>query len=271
WRLVNIIYQMEGEPLFGLKAAMELALQDFKSVKPHLKNCSTLKNLLERFISIVPSQTNAAHYVLIDAGDLVWFSQQGPRLIDDYQQIELFEIAGMIQLVQSIAGKHWRPSEIHFSFNYDKDVFNSEHLNPSKILFSKPCPAIAIPRKLLQLNVPLQIDIANEEKDSLLPGTYSNQLLTALQSYIGERKLNDKLLTDICGVSFRTIQRKLAQENTSYTDIIDRGRFIKSQHLLENTDEKLLDISLMLGYKNASTFTRAFKRWTGVTPLEFRK
>jgi len=60
-------------------------------------------------------------------------------------------------------------------------------------------------------------------------------------------------------------------KGTSYSAVLDQARFQKSRILLKDTDEKLLNISLMLGYENASTFSRAFKRWAGVTPKEFRK
>jgi len=280
WHLLNSIYQMEGEPLFGVKVAMELAPQNFKTVEPLLKGCLNLKSLLERFINIVPMQTNAANYTLINnQEEHIWFSQRGPRLIDNYQQIELFEVAGMIQLVQLVAGKQWRPAEIHFSFNDDKHIDNSEHLNPSRIFFSKPHPAIAIPKWMLAMKVPEQSEIVtplnNEEiqplTPSIIPTSYRDQLLTAMEPLIGGQKLTPSVFNKITGTSFRTLQRKLSQENTSYSEVLDQARYQKSQFLLKKTNKNLLDISIMLGYANASAFTRAFKQWTGITPIEFRK
>lgn len=280
WHLLNAIYQMEGEPQFGLKIAIELAPQDFKTVKPLLKGCLNLKSLLERFITIVPMQTNAADYVLINNSEkYAWFSQRGPRLTDDYKQIESFEIAGMIQLVQLVAGKQWRPAEIHFSFNYDTHIDNSEHLNPSRIFFSKPYPAIAIPKWLLAMKIPEQSEIVsdldNRENQlhtlSIIPTSYRDQLLTAMSPLIGEKKLTVSVFNEITGTSFRTLQRKLSRENTSYSEVLDHARYQKSQFLLKKTDESLLDISIMLGYANAPAFSRAFKQWSGITPIEFRK
>lgn len=281
WHFTRKICQIEGETLFGMKASIELAPQDFESVKPLLQGCSNLKGLLERIISIAPTQASFDRYELVEDGDLVWLLQKGPRLITDYVQVELFEVSGMIQMVQLVAGESWRPAETHFSFkcnhnnsSYIRDIKNSEHFNPGRIFFSKPYPGIAIPRYLLASKLPGQDDfqgVTDTDSYPLMPETISNRLISAIDPYIGERKLSEKLLTEITGMHFRTMQRKLVEENTSYSDILNQARFSKAQHLLSETDEKLQAISMMLGYKNASAFSRAFKCWAGVTPTEYRK
>jgi AraC-like DNA-binding protein len=271
WILVNNIYQMEGDPLFGLKAAVELAPQDIETIKPFLAGCANLKQLLERFISIAPTQSNVARYSLKEDGNTIWFNYQTPHLIDTYEQVELYDVAGMIQFVQLVVGEQWRPTEIHFSFGYNHHIYNAEHLNPTNITFSKPHAAIAIPRHLLPMEAPELTGTSHLLDDYSLPDTLSDQLLTTTCQYIGEEKLDNELLNKLTGMHFRTIQRKLAKENTCYSRILDTARYRKSQFLLKRTDEKLLDISLMLGFSNASAFSRAFKHWSGVSPLEFRK
>jgi len=268
WKLVQTIAQMEGTPLLGLYAAFSLAHQDIKSVEPLIKGCINLKALLERFCFIAPTQTNTDEYALMECGELVWFIQKGPRLTSNYVQVELFEIAGMIQLVQLAAGAHWRPSEIHFSFKYCHHVDNAEEFNPGKILFSQQYPAIAIPRNLLPLKIP-ELGTPHHSKLSTPPDTIKDQLLCAISPYL-EEKLNPARLSQITGMSFRTLQRILEQQDTSISGVIDQARFEKAQFLLKNTSEKLLGISLLLGYQNASTFSRAFKRWSGLSPREFR-
>ncbi len=272
WKLVNNIFKLEGDPLFGLKAATELAPHDLDTIKPLLAGCTNLKQLLERIVNIAPTQSTIAGYSLRETGNIIWFNYQTPHLIADYEQVELYDLTGIIQLVQLVVGAHWRPNEIHFSFNYNHHINQSEQLNPSKILFSQPNGAIAIPRHLLAMQLPNLTDKNNDTiPDYSLPGTLSDQLMTTAFQYIGEKKLDNKLLTDLTGMQFRTLQRKLAKENTSFSRILDSARFRKSQFLLKKSDEKLLDISLMLGYSNASAFSRAFRQWSGVSPGEFRK
>lgn len=274
WHFVQAIARKEGEPLFGLQAAFELAHQDIESIKYLLQGCVNLKCLLERFCLVVPTQTNSARHVIEEDGEVVWMIQKGVRLTTDHEQVELFEIAGMMQLVQLVAGENWRPPEIHFSSGHCRHINNAEAFNPSRILFSRQYPAISIPRKLLPLEVPelrRNDNLGNRPYAASPPDTIKEQIRIALSPYLGNEKLNEKLVSDICGMSFRSLQRKLAQCNCSYSDVLDQARLCKAQTLLKETEEKMVDISLALGYENASSFSRTFKRWAGVSPKEYRK
>ncbi len=271
WNLVHTISTMEDEPLFGLKATIELATYDIESVKYLTQGCFTLKALLERFCAVAPSVCSSDHYVLEEKGEYAWLVQKGLTLTADYKQVELFTVAGMLQMVQLVAGEDWRPAEIHFTVKHCHHINDSEHLNPGRIFFSKQYAAIAIPRGLLSLAVQTLDEIDDSVSLNSCSDTLENNLMNAITPYIGETRISKQILSDISGISFRSLQRKLEQEGTSYSAVLDQSRFQKAKSLLENTDEKLLNISLMLGYENASTFSRAFKRWAGVTPKEFRK
>jgi AraC-like DNA-binding protein len=72
-------------------------------------------------------------------------------------------------------------------------------------------------------------------------------------------------------VSPRTLQRKLKEEGISYQDVADEVRKSLAIHYLEEGGYPVKEISYMLGYNELSAFTRAFKRWTGSTPVNFKK
>ncbi len=72
------------------------------------------------------------------------------------------------------------------------------------------------------------------------------------------------------GISTRQLQRKFQKESTNLTELMESIRKNLAISYLTQTDHKLLYISTMLGYSEQSTFQRAFKRWSSVTPQEFR-
>jgi len=72
------------------------------------------------------------------------------------------------------------------------------------------------------------------------------------------------------GLSVRTLQRKLSDEKLNFTAMIDNVRKESAQSYLSNTNTKIIYISQMLGFSEQSAFQRAFKRWTGQTPKQFR-
>ena len=72
------------------------------------------------------------------------------------------------------------------------------------------------------------------------------------------------------GLTARTLQRRLAEQGLSFSRLVDEMRFIKARALIQER-EKLTDVATHLGYADAGSFTRAFERWTGMSPLQYRK
>jgi len=71
-------------------------------------------------------------------------------------------------------------------------------------------------------------------------------------------------------MSPRTLQRKLALENTSYQQLVDETRKDLALRYIEDPRMSLNEIAFALGFSQQSAFTRAFKRWTDQAPSEFR-
>ena len=69
----------------------------------------------------------------------------------------------------------------------------------------------------------------------------------------------------------RTIQRKLASEDTSFKELVEDVRKNLSLEYLRSTDLSVEEIALRLGYSDAPSFSHAFKRWTGVSPRDARR
>lgn len=79
------------------------------------------------------------------------------------------------------------------------------------------------------------------------------------------------LMAACFNVSASTFKRHLKEETMSYNEIVEQWRFKKALHLLISTKLKINIIGEQLYYANTANFSRAFKRWSGLTPKEFRK
>ena len=76
---------------------------------------------------------------------------------------------------------------------------------------------------------------------------------------------------EFLGVSVRTLQRYLAEAGTTHESLVGRARFRTAAAVLEETDTKILEIALDLGYSDHAHFMRAFRRWAGFSPQEYRR
>lgn len=73
------------------------------------------------------------------------------------------------------------------------------------------------------------------------------------------------------GMSARTLNRRLSIKNTSFRELLQNTQLKLSTHLLTSTHETISEIAFQTGFSEQSAFNRAFKRWTGQAPLEYRK
>ncbi|WP_414477928.1 helix-turn-helix domain-containing protein [Photobacterium damselae] len=78
--------------------------------------------------------------------------------------------------------------------------------------------------------------------------------------------MNGTDIASYLGISFRTLNRRLAEAETSYRSILQEYRLEKALNLLNNDKINMAEIAFRLGFSDLSTFSRAFKRWTGECP-----
>jgi len=72
------------------------------------------------------------------------------------------------------------------------------------------------------------------------------------------------------GVSTRSLQRELESQGTSYSRLLDEIRFAMARQMLLHSKTTIRGISRRLGYRDASSFSRAFARWAGCSPRAYR-
>ena len=92
-----------------------------------------------------------------------------------------------------------------------------------------------------------------------------------LISQSAERYPSIEIIAERLHMSDRTLKRQLAAEGTCYSNVVDELRYRHAVSLLSRSDFSLEQISDDLGYSDVGNFTRAFKRWTGRTPGNWRK
>lgn len=72
-------------------------------------------------------------------------------------------------------------------------------------------------------------------------------------------------------LSRRTLQRRLKAESTSFQTVLKEVRAVLAVNYLGDKRLKSLEIAMLLGYSNISTFTTAFKSWYNMPPAEYRQ
>jgi len=101
--------------------------------------------------------------------------------------------------------------------------------------------------------------------------TLTDQVLSAIDACADLGDGSVEPVARSLGLQPRTLQRRLRALDTSFHDLHERYRQAQAAKLLEASDLPPKEIATRLGYANASSFIRAFRRWTRTTPARFRE
>jgi AraC-like DNA-binding protein len=126
-----------------------------------------------------------------------------------------------------------------------------------------------------QLAPPARIEVADTAVEEGKSAAAARDFVASIRQAIetlscGEAYPTIRMTAEFVGMSVRTLQRRLAQSGASHHMLVAQARFATAAVVLERTDAKILELALDLGYSDHANFTRAFRRWAGCAPREYR-
>ena len=99
----------------------------------------------------------------------------------------------------------------------------------------------------------------------------AEQLMRKLAELMAAGEANADSACRAMRLSRRTLQRRLRAEKTSFQKVLNEARALLAVNYLSDTRLKSLEIAMLLGYSNISSFTTAFKSWYDMPPAEYRQ
>lgn len=273
WRFIDFAAKHEQLDLLGYDVAYKYpvnSIDAFGGIRT--RTATNLKELLEYFIEDVQAESTGCPYSLIHDSDGIWFVRE--LMFGESRknwQTEQYMIAIIIQIIRLCAEPKWLPPEIKVSSS-NKTLPIPEEWENIKFVWGSKTTEIKIPENILALPLIKQASkkkpdlskISDAEPDT--PLVFSELVRTQiLTNSIGLENAAQQT-----GLSPKTLKRKLQQDNTSYSEIIDQLRLELAQSKLKNSDTPIQDIARELGYEHHANFTRSFKRMCDITPQEYR-
>ena len=170
--------------------------------------------------------------------------------------------------------------EVHFCQTAPKDISFYKKYFRCKVKFSQPYAELLFDPYILNTEIKhadqtLQKLLMQQATSLLEKLPNSTQLDERLQQFILRKiKKNNYQIEDVAkqlNMSIRQLQRHLQQQNTTYQQRVQDIRKLLATQYLSDPHLSLQEIALLLSYSEQSAFQRAFKLWTGVTPLQWRQ
>jgi AraC-like DNA-binding protein len=265
---------------FGLKVARHIRPSTFHVVGYAMACSSTLKRAAERFAHSARLISDAALVEFTPVDDSfrlsVDLNTNGRQPI--YQTIDTM-LAGFLMLCEWIAAAPVVPLEVTFRHPQPADDRAYRDVFRCKIRYAQPGNSILFRAKDLERPVPS----ANEELAMILDEMTSKYLALRFSSRFSG-KVREALIRQfpngeptktetarLLNMTSRTLLRRLREENTTFQEVSDHLREELAYDYLVREDCNIEKIAAMLGFSSSSTFSRAFVRWTGQRPSDWRE
>lgn len=222
----------------------------------------------------------------LNSGEKIWLTEDNNYLWLNHQytipyhihadQGRNFAIAMYLNAIGLAAGSNWQPDRLYLQGSKNKFFLELDCLSNTQIYFHQSNNAFRFSKDLLSKplissKIPFISSNAEENLKLTAPSTnFMDSLRQLILVLLSEGYPSLSIVAEAAGTSIRTFQRQLEKNNLSYSQLVEQVRFDQAVHLLKNPTNQMINIAFDLGYTDAANFTRAFKRWTGVPPRQFR-
>ncbi len=190
-----------------------------------------------------------------------------------------FTLSVFHHLIRSVAGPGWTPDLMVFEHEPNRPVQGYCESARADCRFTQLTNALTFPTALLDRPMPRADRAACRHLSTILSARLHRHRLdmpvarrVAQEVYIrlGRDPADQTSIARALGLSRRTLHRRLIEERTSFSAVLDHCRTRLACHQLSHGERSLSDIALSLGYSDQSAFGRAFRASAGMTPRRYR-
>ncbi|WP_374255438.1 AraC family transcriptional regulator [Aquabacterium sp.] len=189
-------------------------------------------------------------------------------------------IASLVQLARDMTGRYWPLKAVSFVNSRPQDVQPYEDFFGCEVRFDADRTSLVFGYEYLALPLrksdPALLALLDKQAEALLDEV--SRVLAAVDAWrrtlvplIREGRTSLVALAEVHHTSVRSLQRRLAEQGTTFQRLLDDTRRHLAEGHLKDAHLDVAEIALLMGYSEQSAFTRAFRSWTGATPAQWRR
>lgn len=267
-------------PLFGLRLAQMQEPDIYGCVTALCRASNTFREAIECLITYIPVAHSPAARQILEIDNETALLKWGVRTdLGDNRQANYQAALLNLKLLRQLGGRGFKPRYVSLTGNTrPQDVEELERQLGCRFDGNTTENVIAFPAAMLNRRV----SSANRLLFKLLSGYLARvkdaartTLAERVQDYVRSSLPDGNCTIERCAIkmdmSVRTLQAKLNEMELSFSDILEEQRIVQAKNYLGQNHYSLDDVAANLGYSEQSSFGRAFKRWTGLTPKQFRQ
>ena len=179
-------------------------------------------------------------------------------------------VQGLITFFRSITDDSFYPSRIEFEHQREHGQEHVIDVLGCDVIFGAKENRLYFPATLLS-HASLHERFASEQVARLEKKDIVGQVERIVAELLDSGEVTLDAVAERLGIKPRTLRTRLTEAETSFNQVLADFRYRLARQLLATTDESIDEIVYLTGFSEPSTFYRAFKRWSSMTPIEYRK
>lgn len=278
------LHEMLDEKLgsgFGVRVGQQMKIDDYGVLGLSWRTCSRVGEIFERSERYFKLLSNTFAWSIREQGDTsqILLNREAQR-----RGMELSTEASLsatVVVLQAMTEKEILPVEVTFKHHPPRDLSSFVRAFKCPVLFNQPEYSISYRTSDLQLrtakadasiNSYLLKQVDEKTRGIKIPGS---SLLRDVETLIKDGLPTGipgiHQISDLLAMSNRTLTRRLSEEGVTYRDLVRKTQKAIAKEKLRDAELSIGEIAFLTGFSEQSAFNRAFKKWTGQTPTDFRK
>lgn len=277
--VLNAFYYGKN-PALGYELGLRTPVTSHGFLGYGVMSCQTLREAIELASKFVRLRTILMTFRLYEDGDEAVVEANANYPVGPLRQF-VFEslLLSLARAGTFISGTSLQDGEIHFDFP-EPDYYAPRQDRLPPMRFNRSANQLRFPRHYLDQPLvmadPVAARLAVEqcEREMALLNEGTGDLPARLRALFGASDgsyPNLETAADKLFMSTRTLKRRLQQHGTTFQTLLDESRRRDAMRLLENSGLSVEQVATRLGYSDPANFTRAFRKWLGATPRQFRE
>ncbi|GAB5554372.1 MAG: AraC family transcriptional regulator [Saprospiraceae bacterium] len=267
-------------PGFSVRVGQEMKIADYGVLGLSWRTCSKAGEIFERCERYFHLLSNTYVFKVKKIGDLsnIYLFRNAHRRGAELSNEATF--SATVVVLQAMTETNIAPVEVAFKHGPPKDLKSYKEAFHCPILFNQPeniltYTTIDLETRTAKADISINqflVERVEEEKRGI--EVSSIKVVADVESLIKDALPSGipgiQQIGKYMGMSSRTLARRLEENGVNFRDLVKRTQEKNSKELLKKSTDTISEIAYQTGFSEQSAFSRAFKRWTGVSPMEYR-
>lgn len=279
-RLFLVLMEQTGDQGLGFETGRRVRPRAYQVLGYAILSSHTLGGAIDRLIRFEKLAGNVGETVQEKSGDRVRLCWHCPIEGAARRYIVEAAVTGWVTFARQLGEQDAAPTEVCFRHQAPGGVERYQSYFGCPVRFGADFDGVEFPRERLDeplagADPGLNEMMEREARQLLADYDIKANLVNAVRGEIyqlladGEPSLDQ--VAERLGLGARTLQHRLKQQGPGFQEVLDGLRRSLAEIFLRDQRLSLTDIALLLGFSEQSSFTRAFRRWRGVSPAAWRR